>query len=139
MSSIKEFMTTDHRECDDLLAGLEADFGSAKEAFGPFEKRFLDHFDMEEKVLFPAFEEATGMSGGPTEVMRMEHSQMRNMIEQMRAAIDANDADRFASVAETFLFLVQQHNSKEEQILYTMADRTLSDQSDALIDKMKAF
>ncbi len=137
MSSIQTFMTDDHRACDDLLAALEADFSTAKASFAPFKKRFLDHFEMEEAILFPALEEATGMHGGPTEVMRLEHSQMRNMIEQMAAAIAAEEADRFASVAETFLFMVQQHNAKEEQILYTLSDRALSARADELIEAMQ--
>lgn len=38
-------------------------------------------------MLFPAFEAATGMTGGgPTQVMRMEHQQMRGAPTQMAVA-----------------------------------------------------
>ena len=39
----------------------------------------LHHFDMEEKLCFQ-FEEVTGMTQGPTMIMRMEHDQMRQLL-----------------------------------------------------------
>lgn len=136
MSTIKEYLSHDHRECDELFALIEADFDEAKAKYASVKDRFEKHFKMEEEVFFPQFEEKTGMSGGPTQIMRMEHSQMRGLLLQMEDAIEKNDADKFASLAETFVFLVQQHNSKEEQILYTMADRVFEDAT-ALIEEMQ--
>ena len=137
MSSVKEFLTQDHHDCDELFAIVEADFDEAKSKFAEVAERFEKHFKMEEEVFFPQFEEKTGMSEGPTQIMRMEHAQMRGLIMQMRDAVEKGDADEFASIAETFVFLVQQHNSKEEQILYTMADRVF-EEADKLIEEMKA-
>lgn len=137
MQTVKSFLSHDHRECDDLFALLEADFSVAKAHFGELEHAFERHFKMEEEVFFPQFEARTGMSGGPTQIMRMEHSQMRGLLAQMKAAVAADDADKFASAAETFLFLVQQHNSKEEQILYTMADRVFGPDAGELIAAMQ--
>ena len=42
-----------------------------------FQALVLQHFCAEEQVLFPAFEEQTGMLTGPTQVMRSEHMQLR--------------------------------------------------------------
>jgi hemerythrin-like domain-containing protein len=136
MSTIKEYLSHDHWECDELFALIEADFDEAKAKYASVKDRFEKHFKMEEEVFFPQFEEKTGMSGGPTQIMRMEHSQMRGLLLQMEDAIEKNDADKFASLAETFVCLVQQHNSKEEQILYTMADRVFEDAT-ALIEEMQ--
>lgn len=45
-------------------------------------------FDAEEKTLFPAFESATGMSMGPTQVMRMEREeQIRALMTDAVAAL----------------------------------------------------
>ena len=38
--------------------------------------------------MFPIFEEVTGMTQGPTMVMRMEHSQMRGILEDLKADIE---------------------------------------------------
>ena len=71
------------------------------------------------------------MSGGPTEMMRYAHEQMRALLAQMREACAARDADAYGGAAETLLMLMQQHNMKEENILYPMCDRALGAGADA--------
>lgn len=66
------------------------------------------------------------MSAGPSQVMRFEHAQMRELLAQMNDAVARRDAGRFSGAAETLLVMMQQHNMKEENILYPMCDRTLS-------------
>jgi hemerythrin-like domain-containing protein len=144
MSSISQYLTHEHHHCDDLFAQAEeaasrGNWAEAKEGFGRFRQSTEAHFEMEEKVLFPAFENATGMSLGPTQVMRMEHQQMRGVFDQMAAAAGQQDADQYLGLSETLLMLMQQHNLKEEQILYPMADQALAGQSDALIGSMQTL
>lgn len=131
MSSISQFMTGDHRRCDDIFADAEraavgGDWTGAEAAFGRFADEVLHHFAAEEAVLFPGFERRTGMTQGPTQVMRYEHGQMRQLIDSARAAIAARDADAYAGNAETLLIMMQQHNMKEEGMLYPMCDQVLA-------------
>jgi len=124
-----------HKHCDELFAeaeaaGLNGDWVASAASFVRFHDELLAHFATEEQVLFPAFEAATGMSGGPTQMMRFEHAQMRELLEQMQAALDQRGRDAFAGTAETLLMLMQQHNMKEENILYPMCNRTLADTVD---------
>ena len=84
------------------------------------------HFDAEESTLFPAFEQATGMTQGPTAVMRSEHRNMRDTLAALQYALDKQDADDFAGEAETLLIMMQQHNMKEESVIYPMLDTRLS-------------
>src|SRR5574340_757644 len=99
MSTILEFLGSDHRSCDDLFASAEAaaaqkNWASARSLFDRFLAAMAHHLAMEEQVLFPAFEARMGNSMGPTQVMRMEHEQMRALFQDMaRAAADA-DRDR---------------------------------------------
>jgi DUF438 domain-containing protein len=95
------------------------------------------HFAREEELLFPAFEAATGHTMGPTRVMRMEHDQMRGLFVSAAEALAAHDARRFLGVSESLMVLVQQHNMKEEQILYPMCDEVLPDAA-ALTDELRA-
>ena len=88
--------------------------------------------------MFPGIEERTGMSGGPTHIMRMEHEQMRHVMAQMGTDIAEGDYDHFLGLSETFMILVQQHNMKEEQILYNMADQILADVEESIVESMKA-
>ncbi len=62
------------------------------------------------------------MQGGPTQMMRMEHAQMLQVLEQMKDDIINKDKEHFFGLSETLMMLMQQHNMKEEQMLYRMAD-----------------
>lgn len=120
-----------HKHCDDLFVRAEAacaagDWAQGAADFAHLHDQLEAHFKGEEELLFPAFEAATGMRSGPTEVMRGEHHQMRELLAQMAADLAARDADAFGGEAETLLILMQQHNLKEENILYPMCDRVLS-------------
>jgi len=130
MTSICSFMTDDHRHCDDLFAEAEQAFGknnleAARAAFGHFRGAMLVHFDAEEKTLFPTFEAKTGMSMGPTQVMRLEHVQMRALLDDAADALESGNVDDYLGQAETLLIMMQQHNMKEENILYPMCDQHL--------------
>ena len=43
----------------------------------------------------------------------------------MAHALDDKDKDAFLSLAESMMILLQQHNMKEEQMLYAMCDAVL--------------
>lgn len=142
MTTIRSFMTDDHRRCDDFFAEAEQAIGkknieAARAAFGHFRSAVLAHFECEEKTLFPTFEAKTGMSMGPTQVMRMEHQQMRALFDDAQSAIDAGDTDDYLGIAETLLIMMQQHNMKEENILYPMCDQHLTDELPAVLERLE--
>ncbi len=123
------FFTQDHRDCDSAWAAVEQAVetnAGAAEAFQHFDRAMQRHLGMEEEVLFPALEQATGMQGGPTMVMRQEHKQMRAVLDQMRGAAEAGEFDALLDHGDTLLMLIQQHNMKEEGMLYPLAERMLS-------------
>jgi len=123
-----EYFQGDHRRCDGLWAEVEAaaDKGGAAEQHAAFDAAMRRHFELEEQVLFPAIEEATGMTAGPTQVMRMEHTRMRGVLDQMSGAAHSGDWQSVVDHGDTLLMLIGQHNVKEEGILYPMADQFLT-------------
>lgn len=131
MTSATEFLTRDHRACDELWAAVEAaddDPKTMRDAFAAFDRALRHHLSFEEEALFPALDEATGARGtGPTAVMRMEHEQMRRLLATMTSALEASDTSAVLDHGDTLLMLIQQHNSKEESILYPMADARIAD------------
>lgn len=143
MSTIKEFLTDDHSRCDELFAAMEdsasKSIEGAKDAFNAFRDATERHFQMEERVMFLEFEQKTGMTQGPTAIMRHEHSQMRNLLSEMAKAIEEKNKDKFFGNSETLMILMQQHNMKEEQMLYTMAQQRLSAESPRIVDMMKSM
>lgn len=132
MTNLTQPLHNHHKHCDELFAAAEAGAHENKwddcgEALARFRDELEAHFSTEEQVLFPAFEAATGMAGGPTQMMRFEHAQMRELVEQLLQAEATRNRDGFAGTAETLLIMMQQHNMKEENILYPMCDRSLAD------------
>ena len=141
MTSIAELMTHDHRRCDHDFARAETlahkkDWDAAALALDAFATGLEAHFQAEEQELFPRFEAVTGMTQGPTQVMRGEHADMRATLALLRAALASRDLDEFAGEAETLLIMIQQHNMKEENILYPMCDMRLGGERDTLVDTL---
>jgi hemerythrin-like domain-containing protein len=129
--TLVEFFTQDHRACDERWVKVESaaeggDPAAIQASWETFDRAQRHHLEMEEGVLFPAFEDATGMTGGPTQVMRMEHEQMRGLLDQMASAMTGGDVQELIDLGDTLLMLIQQHNQKEEGMLYPMAERALA-------------
>lgn len=144
MTTISDFLAPDHKRCDELFAAAEAaaakgDWDEAAAGFGCFRTALLHHFAMEEEVMFPAFETRTGMKQGPTAVMRNEHRQMTALLDQLSDAMANRDANAYLGESDTLLILMQQHNVKEEQMLYRMADQALVGDLDQLLERMRAI
>lgn len=141
MHLISEFMNRHHRHCDDVLtraaecaaaedwAGLERDFAT-------FLRAIELHIEAEENLLFPAFEERTGMTSGPTSVMRMEHGEMRELFAGMRAAVEGKDGKRYRDLSQNLFALLGEHNMKEERMLYPMMDTSLGSKAESLLAQM---
>lgn len=143
MSTILNFLSNDHRACDELFASAESAIAQtnrvdARALFDQFKAAMIHHLSMEETVLFPAFETRIGNTMGPTQIMRMEHEQMRSLMQSMGDAVGASDKEGFLGLSETLNMLMQQHNVKEETMLYPMSDKVLSGDQDSLIDAMQA-
>ncbi len=91
-TTITDFLQADHRRIDGLWEeyqeGLRSgNFDKAQNRFAEFALGLRRHIRMEEDVLFPAFEERSGMQGrGPTVVMRSEHQEIQALLEGITVA-----------------------------------------------------
>ncbi len=133
-------MAAHHKECDELFAQAEqavseGDWEGGLSRWQAFADELEKHFSREEQVLFPEFEQATGMTGGPTQMMRMEHEQMRSLVNEINKAGTTRDMEQFLGLTETLMVTMQQHNMKEEQILYPMTDQSLNNAQE-IIERM---
>lgn len=140
MDSISDYMANDHRACDNLFAVAEESVANGKwpqaqAQFDAFRSEVERHFALEEDVLFPAFDAKTGMDMGPTYVMRSEHVQMRKLFDDMARQVGAKDRDGYLGTSETLMILTQQHNMKEEQMLYRMMDQTFGAEGRDLLQR----
>ncbi len=137
-------MAADHRRCDaHFVATEDAVIAGDWEAAGAAFRRYGDaldaHLAMEEEVLFPAFEQETGMTGGPTAVMRAEHRELRALLRRIEDALTHRETDAWLGSSEMLRILAQQHDLKEEGVLYPMMDRALAGQQEELIARVAAL
>ncbi len=141
MNTISQTMAEDHTRCDNVFAEAEelisdGNWAEGRCRFQNFRNTLEHHFEMEEGVLFPAIDLRTGMSAGPTAVMRSEHAQMRGILMEMADAVEREDQEDYLGGSETMLIIMQQHNTKEEHILYPQADHVLSAEQEDILARM---
>lgn len=144
MGTILDYLGSDHRVCDNLFASAEEavtqkDWDRARREFKHFLAAMLHHLAREERVLFPAFEARTANNMGPTRVMRMEHAQMRRLMQDMARTVADDDHCRYLCLSASLGMLMQQHNLKEEELLFPMFELMLDDARDDLIGAMQAI
>lgn len=138
---LTDFLTCEHRHCDELLAEAEIaasknEWQHAETSFREFYEATTRHLSMEEEVLFPAFEKKTGNTRGPTCVMRSEHREIRNILDDLNEALSKQNCTSFLGFADTLNIMLQQHNMKEENILYPMTEQVLFDMQNEIMEAM---
>jgi iron-sulfur cluster repair protein YtfE (RIC family) len=126
-NTISKFFEKDHDRLDELFKTFQqlkrSDFPKAKEAFKAFKSGLQRHIVWEEDLLFPLWENKTGMSdSGPTPVMRNEHRQIGQLLEAIhgKVAVQNPDSDQ---EEQALLDILGSHNRKEERALYPAIDQ----------------
>lgn len=124
--TISEHYGRDHDRLDELFQRFQtlktSDRAGAAQSFQEFHAGLERHIVWEEEILFPAFETKTGMTGGPTRVMRWEHQQIRGFLKAIADKLAAG-ADDTGDDEAGLLAVLKPHNDKEESILYPMIDQ----------------
>lgn len=133
--SIKLMLNILEEICKRLESGEKVDLDHL-DRIVEFIKVFADrcHHSKEEDLLFPAMEEAgVPKEGGPIGVMLTEHDYGREYVRGISQAISKyRSGDTEASVdivknAKGYIELLTQHIYKEDNILYPIADKFLSE------------
>lgn len=126
--TVTEYMSEDHQAIDRLLAAAAraasaGDRADAEVQFAAYEERLKRHVRLEEELLFPLFAVRTGISGGPTSVLREEHEELRRVLAEAREAAVSMPA--FAEALTGLGRMVGEHCVREERVLFPMLDRQL--------------
>ena len=143
---VNEALSWDHDRLDDLEAAAfqaraAGDLPSAFDLYSEFAFGLRRHIGFEEDLLFPAFEQGTGMppTAGPTAVMRTEHREILQLLEQIELGI-GDAAAPVAALRALFHAVLGEHNVKEEQVLYPAVDQLLRDDgADALVRRIQRY
>lgn len=142
MQNVTQYYEEDHDRLDGLFQAYQrqkrTDFPKAKEAFAEFKMGLQRHIVWEEDILFPLFEQKTGMRDmGPTVVMRREHLQIGAALEVIHQKVREGDPN--ADEDEKILLeILSAHNDKEENMLYPAIDRLITqEETGQVFEKMK--
>ena len=131
MKTVYEFMGKDHDELDGKFKSFsqlkKKDKDKAKKMFHDFKIGLQKHIVWEEEILFPLFEDKTGMyNSGPTGVMRIEHRKIKDFLEKIHGKIAKGDFNT-DKLENELVEVLTEHNNKEENILYPEIDNLTSD------------
>ncbi len=137
-STVQVSLAHDHDRLDQLLETYRqlkrVDFAKAKQAFREFKFGLQRHIISEETILFPLFEDKSGLRDhGPTVVMRAEHREIGRRLEALHDKVRRHDVDSERE-EEELLQALAAHNQKEENVLYPAIDQLTSaeEKADAL-------
>jgi hemerythrin-like domain-containing protein len=104
------------------------------------------HIRMEEELLFPFLEERAGLptGAGPTAVMRVEHRQIEAALGELEEVLPSGSCATIIQTVEGqpvhLTVLLSNHDAKEGNILYPLADRIASaDEVRELVSAMQAL
>jgi regulator of cell morphogenesis and NO signaling len=144
LRQVTEALAWDHERLDELesmamAARSAGDFEAAKNGYARFACGLKRHIRFEEEVLFPRFEQETGLDPacGPTAVMRLEHGEILLLLESTAAAI-GDPGSAVVSLRRRFHEVMGEHNEKEELVLYPGIDHLVGPQkSDALVARFQ--
>ena len=125
-------MAQDHDRLDGIFKefrGIKVqDLKKAKSFFHDFKIGLQKHIVWEEEILFPIFENKTGMfETGPTAVMRMEHRQIKEFLEKIHDRILKGETKEIDELEKGLIEVLTAHNQKEENILYPWIDDSISE------------
>lgn len=137
MKTVLNFMGEDHDRLDGIFKEFKniktTDKNKARNLFHEFKIGLQKHIVWEEEILFPLFENKTGMRDtGPTAVMRMEHKKIKDFLERIHCSLSKNVQTN--DLEEGLIEVLTEHNNKEEDILYPWIDNSVSEQ-----EKEEAF
>ena len=129
-ASIAEYLESDHRRLDGLLtetvdALAAGSMAQVARAFELFQDGIERHIGLEERLLLPHFDEATGPSG-PSQVMREEHGRILELVCNIALRLHGTDRARCFEELDSLARLLSTHNLKEERVLYPVAERILA-------------
>ena len=133
MTTILEFMSIDHDRLDNKIRMYSAEkllnIKLANNIFFFFKSELEQHIIWEEDILFPIFEKKTGIkNAGPTSVMRMEHIQIKNHLQEIKRKLNAKIIEDPCKEEVALFEMLKSHNEKEENILYPGIDNLTSEQ-----------
>ncbi len=132
-NKILEFMKDDHDRLYMIFQKFRSvavkNANEAENLFHDFKIGLQRHIVWEEEIMFPIFENKTGMHGtGPSVVMRDDHRQIKEILEEMHSMLVEKKVNRINKLADNLVDVLKPHNRNEENVLYSWIDNSMNKQ-----------
>ena len=144
MSSRYNWLVHDHSDHEELLTEcLDAvdveDWHTAERVFSNLIGRLKTHIELEEEVLFPAYESRTEDPEGPTRSLRDEHIRIVQFIHDTSSVLETRNSQAGLECLVELERLLVGHHEKEEDIFLPMASLILESDREELLQNMRDF
>ena len=128
MHTMFSVLASDHALCDQLFAQActhvrSGDFLLAGRILSALAGTMERHLQAEETAVFAQYEAMLPEAAPLTAALRGEHGQIRGMLLRLATSLEEGDRLAFLKHAGTLALVLQQHNEKEEMVLYPMLER----------------
>jgi len=126
-----------YKECTEIENGKALNVEFFQETID-FIKNFADkfHHAKEEDILFKAMlENFENMHCNPIPVMLHEHDESRGFVKGMEQGISENNTKKILENTKAYCILLQSHIDKEDNVLYPMAEESLTDEQKNLVNQ----
>jgi hemerythrin superfamily protein len=138
MSGTGQLLLSDHQHLDKLFERLLddvhcGDWTICQGTWSRFERRLLEHIEMEETYLLPIFECEYPEK---TADLRKEHASIRCMLADMGVALELHSVRE--QDVQRFIESLQGHAAREEALLYRWAKDLAPDVAEALAHRCES-
>lgn len=126
MNHFDQAFLGEHREMEARLEGLEDLTGDdrwdeATEIVMRQKAHLVHHIDVEERIVYPAFEEVADAEGRRTlAFLRKRHQELPVFFDELADAVAAHDHEGVQDTLETLLRIVADHHATEERDVFPL-------------------
>ncbi len=138
------WLVHDHRRFEGTLKNAiqAAEMGQWKQAIEQYRLFVQDlhqHMEMEDRVIYPAIEQAQGDPGGDLAELREEHLDIVRLLRGLEHVIRGRDLDHLIASLRPLYRAMREHDRFEEEVLENTTVTGLFEDRDEILRRLQAL
>lgn len=144
MSETSSWLVHDHRRYEAMLGQIEEraeleDWSAVRATFERLRREIELHIEMENQVLYPAYETLPATPPEPTAALRREHDEIARLLRDVAHVLDLSSSDLFLEALAALDRAMTQHHKSEEEIFLPMAGHALLARKEDVLRRLAEF
>lgn len=144
MSETSSWLLHDHRRYEAMLGQLEEqaeieDWSAVRATFDRLRRELALHIDMENRVLYPAYEALPGTPPAPTAALRREHDEIARLLRDAAHVLEHSNSDLFLEALGMLDRALTRHHENEEEFFLPMAGHALLARKQEVLRRLAEF